>query len=803
MKIKQIKLKLVEQFDTGRMVRLGLLAAITTIFALVVYPGLFIKGYDYKVGDVVDKDIKAPRDFFVEDTDATEINRRKAIASVLTVYDHDIKLVDRLCKKVMDAFSPPRRLVEEHYRTEELHHAPPSTSSESPTPGSAPLPLSEKLIKLKPAFEARIGFEVSNDAFDILEKEGFSERITDLITNILTQIMKNGVVSNKETLLREAENGFIIRDVDTQSERIENDLKKLYGSDQSKAMVRIIGEEELNKLNYNLRNLVVDFIQALIQPNITLNRNETEARKRTAAMESRPVLTKIKAGEMLLREGERVTELQVAKLNALEARHNIRRVAVAATGAALLMLCLYSVLYRLVCHQRQCKIDQNKDLIFLAVLFVIALLIARVAPALSKSFIGAMPIAVSETVIWQAAPIAAGAMTVSLFLGIEIAAAFAIAASLAAAVIMGDRFDMFLYYLISSIMGSIWVSLCRERKVFIKGGAKLGLLNMGLATAVTAYSGEISGFNLILTWVFSFLGGITSGIVTAGFAPLMEMAFRYTTDIKLLELANLDQPILKQLMIEAPGTYHHSVIVGSMVEAAAAEIGANPLLAKVCGYYHDIGKAKKPLYFIENQTDGKNRHDKLAPSMSALILISHVKHGVEIAKSHRLGQPILDTIRQHHGTSLIQYFFERAKQRLGEDGVNIADFRYPGPKPQTRETGLVMLADIVEAASRTLDNPTPSRIQGLVQTLMNKVFSDGQLDNCELTLKDLHSIAKSFNKILNGIHHHRIEYPEKSATTAEKTKNGHSDRQPAKPIAPIRDKSSESSSGHLKRLGIS
>ena len=284
------------------------------------------------------------------------------------------------------------------------------------------------------------------------------------------------------------------------------------------------------------------------------------------------------------------------------------------------------------------------------------------------------------------------------------------------------------------------------------------------------------------------------------------MIFDYKTDITLLELANLDRPILRRLMIEAPGTYHHSVVVGTLVEAAASETGANPLLAKVCGYYHDIGKMSKPLYFIENQR-GKNKHDKLAPSMSSLILIAHVKDGVEIAKKNKLGQVIIDTIKQHHGTSLIKYFYEKAKQLKGEDAVKIDDFRYPGPKPQTREAGLVMLADAVEAASRTLENPTPSRIQGLVQNLIDQIFSDGQLDACELTLKDLHNIAKSFNKILTGIHHHRIEYPEQRAAVEGngkgKTKNGSPDRRQAKQTQNLSEEDKSNGSGHLKRLGLS
>jgi membrane-associated HD superfamily phosphohydrolase len=198
----------------------------------------------------------------------------------------------------------------------------------------------------------------------------------------------------------------------------------------------------------------------------------------------------------------------------------------------------------------------------------------------------------------------------------------------------------------------------------------------------------------------------------------------------------------------------------------------------------------------------ENRHDKLAPSMSSLILISHVKEGVELAKKNKLGKEIMSAIQQHHGTSLIRFFYDKAVKLRGEQAVKMENFRYPGPKPETREIGLVMLADVVEAASRTLENPNPSRIQGLVQGLINKIFSDGQLDNCELTLKDLHSIAKSFNKILNGIHHHRIEYPEKSTLKDGKENNERADHQQSKSVQRLPKQSKEEGSDHLKRLGI-
>jgi putative nucleotidyltransferase with HDIG domain len=305
-----------------------------------------------------------------------------------------------------------------------------------------------------------------------------------------------------------------------------------------------------------------------------------------------------------------------------------------------------------------------------------------------------------------------------------------------------------------------------------------------------------------------FIGGILAGVIATGILPLIEMAFGFTTDIKLLELANLDQPLFRDFMVRSPGSYHHSVIIGNMVEATAKAVQANPLLARVSAYYHDIGKMKKPLYFIENQRGPENRHEKLAPSMSSLVLISHVKDGVELAKKHKLGQEIIDIIQQHHGTSLISFFYHKAKERMLQKGdksteIKEEDFRYPGPKPQTKEAGLVMLADIVEAASRSLKDPTPARIQGMVQTIINKAFSDGQLDECELTLKDLHEIAKSFNTTLSGIFHHRVQYPEVVAGPKKRAKNGNSDQIPSEDSRAKQSEDNPELENGLKRLGLS
>jgi cyclic-di-AMP phosphodiesterase PgpH len=249
-----------------------------------------------------------------------------------------------------------------------------------------------------------------------------------------------------------------------------------------------------------------------------------------------------------------------------------------------------------------------------------------------------------------------------------------------------------------------------------------------------------------------------------GLLPVVEGAFGYVTDVKLLELANLNHPALKELIVQAPGTYHHSILMGSMVEAAAQAVGANPLLAKVCAYYHDIGKVRNPLYFAENQRSGDNRHDPLAPSMSSLIVKRHVTEGIELARHWRLPRVVADAVAQHHGTRLVAYFWAKA-QKAADGGkvaaVDEALYRYPGPKPQSREAALVMIADACEASSRALDTPTREGLRALVSKRINEIFIEGQLDDCELTLRDLNAIAAAMVSALEAIYHTRPEYPGK------------------------------------------
>jgi len=269
------------------------------------------------------------------------------------------------------------------------------------------------------------------------------------------------------------------------------------------------------------------------------------------------------------------------------------------------------------------------------------------------------------------------------------------------------------------------------------------------------------GWDFLYDALAGVAGGLTVSMVVALLLPVFEHLFSVVTDIRLLELSNQNLPLLRTLALEAPGSYQHSLMLGHLAEAAAEAIGADSLLARVSGYYHDIGKTKMPDYFIENQAKGFNRHDRLEPSMSALIIAAHVKEGVEMARRARLPEPIVTAIREHHGTKLIRYFYQKAvaKADPAEGEVAETEYRYPGPRPSTRILGILMIADAVEAASRTLVDPTPAKIRAMVRQIVDDCLRDGQFDECDLTMRDLTLIVDTLERTVTTVFHHRIDYP--------------------------------------------
>jgi len=307
------------------------------------------------------------------------------------------------------------------------------------------------------------------------------------------------------------------------------------------------------------------------------------------------------------------------------------------------------------------------------------------------------------------------------------------------------------------------------------------ILNVGILSGVV-HAVTLLGIHLVTTRDFNLqehldflkkdaalglINGVATAFIVTGLLPFLERVFKITTELSLLELADFNQPLLKKLSLEAPGTHYHSIRVSELAEGAVGAIGGHSLLARVGCLYHDIGKTNKPEYFVENEPTAGSRHKSLSPAMSTLIIKAHVKDGVEMAEYFGLPAEVIDFITQHHGTMLIEYFYREATTAAEESGtgeeINPADFRYPGPKPQTRETAVAMLADAVEAAARTLTDPTPVRLEGLVRDMALKRLNDGQLSECNLTMQEMETVIASFVRTLTGIYHSRIRYPDQKA----------------------------------------
>jgi putative nucleotidyltransferase with HDIG domain len=370
-------------------------------------------------------------------------------------------------------------------------------------------------------------------------------------------------------------------------------------------------------------------------------------------------------------------------------------------------------------------------------------------------------------------PVAAiGILVMLLYNDLHLALIMSFASSILVGFVLGNRFDLMIVYFTGSLVGAFSVKEARTRGQLINAGFMISVFQVLCIVLLDPYKEFLLGRNFLFHYFRPlFLNGFISAFIVMATLKIFEYLFGVVTSFSLLELSDFNHPLLKKMILEAPGTYHHSLFVGNLAEAAANTVGANTLLCRVGSYYHDIGKIDKPEYFTENQIFESNKHDDLEPTMSRLVIFNHVKNGVEMSKKYNLHPTIVDFIEGHHGKSLMHYFYQRAVAEAQEgEVVDEQTFRYPGPKPQTREVAIVMLADSVEGACRALEDPTPARIDELVRKIINNKFIDGQLDECTLTLKDLELIGMTFTRVLTAIYHTRVKYPEK--------KNGNTNRRP-------------------------
>jgi cyclic-di-AMP phosphodiesterase PgpH len=764
--------RIFDALDDTRWFKVALGLVLALVMGLTLLPYVEESGYPTArehEGTPAQKDFKAKKHAEIVDEDATNLLIEEARVKVPRVYDFDPNLGALWQQRLGQAMREARQAL--------AVGKSPTTLLGGKDVGSG---VSNSLAArsktgAQGVYEHYLGERLDKWEVSMLERFNYGQALEEMGIEVLGKIYHGPIWEGSTELSRDEAHGIDLRTVGGSTKRRVVQVSEI--GDLQRARLLLI--EELNtrarlwqeeshpqgpiKLTSVDIKALVSLTGRWLKPNVTLNQKDTDLARQQRATSVPSVMINIKRGQMIVRDGDVLTDrhLLILRHMAKVQDDSSRRSALA--GGCLLVLILMCVGYTFGTQRRKGGMD-SRDGLFLSLLFLSALLLAKlwmsVGLALELANTG-----ISPDILFYTLPVAGGAMVARLVLRVETALIFAVVTSTVLGLMLQSVGTqgvlMMIYALVGSVMGAIWTRDISRRSDLTKIGIKVGGLQALTVAGIQLFLGQGDWVVYLESMGAALLSGMSASFVALALTPMVESLFRYTTDLKLLELASLNHPALKELIVQAPGTYHHSIIVGSLVEAAADAVGANALKAKVMAYYHDLGKGCNAMYFIENQKGSANPHDKLKPSMSAMVIKRHVTDGLEIAKGYRLGQEILSGIAEHHGTTLIQYFYHRALEEAGEEGVvNEIDYRYPGRRPQSRESALVMLGDSVEAAARSIPDPTTARLQGMVNKVINAKFTDGQLEQCDLTLRDLHTIAKAFMHVLTSIYHHRVEYPE-------------------------------------------
>ncbi|MCI0569580.1 MAG: HDIG domain-containing protein [Myxococcaceae bacterium] len=764
---------------TTLLTSLAILAAVSIGAALLVAPGL----HGQQIPLLTEADLRTPfqasspagfkagRDYEILDRAETDRRRAEARAAVRPVYDLNPAVHVQVRRGLRQAFErmqaiaaqaqggPDGEAAAPRRKGRAGVHAPPTAAS-----------VDEALRAERSAFEQELlgstDARLQDEDFEALLAGRFSPELEEAVELLLDRGYETPVAVSREELAREAPTGISIRNVRDRTEEPSASVAPAV-LDVKEALAEM---ERFASVPGNLlpdrpalqRRAVLRVAKQLLRPSLTVNADETEARREQAERSVKDAVTTIRKGQRVIGDGELINESHLVLAREMRAQTRQLDVFQLQVGTAgLTALLIAGTLLFCRAAFRRFRLTHRDEVLLGGLLLGMLALIRvweSVADALRERSSG-LPV----EALHFALPVAAGAMLVRFVLSARAALPFAVVLAALAGMMLGNSLAFGLYALLGALVGVARIGRARDRAGIFRAAVFTGVVNALLVVCLQLAEGRGLFGDTLASSGAALLGTVVGvPLLVLGVTPVAEWLFGHASDIRLLELANLNHPALKELIVQAPGTYHHSIIVGSLVENASEAIGANPLLARTCAYYHDIGKGRNPAYFGENQR-GENRHDALAPAMSAVIIKRHVTDGLEMARRYGLPKLVADAIPQHHGTRLVGYFFHKAlaeqEGREGAPPVDEAVFRYPGPKPQFREAALVMLADAVEASCRSLPEPTTERLEAQVRKMIHAIFSEGQLDECDLTLKDLNLIAESFLRTLEGIHHARPEYP--------------------------------------------
>ena len=737
------------------------LVVLLTWLGLVLTPGrrTYDPFFDIQLASVADRDVIAPFDFPVYKNEAElERERREATAAVQPVLEFLPGVKETVLQDVFSFFDRLNELRTDSLIAVELAGWKGYLDKKDTDLGQ----FTVKPIVLNSLYSIDSLLSLSDEQIVYLFDPVRSNILRSRLKDFLVSRLREGIISTEAFERIESEDVKLRREGEEKVLR-KNELSSVAGVlEQSRSVVVDPVYQEISK------SLFIQALRRYIRPNIIYNWAETE-RLRQLAAESVKITRdeRVLEGEKIIGWGERVTREKIERLDNLRAELEKRQLLAGETsqvkrelGIVLIYLVLLIFMGLYLFFHRNDVYGKFPKLLIIAISFAIVL-------GCSGIIIG------SQELPNYLLPVAIGSMLIAYLLDDQVA----VVGAFCLALILGVQANFSIYVVLLALAGGV-AGAFSVRKISSRRAQYLPILYISASYLLVLFAIDFAYRGEEITSVLRAAGlcGINATIstfITIALLPLFEYVFKITSNFTLLELSDLNRPLLKRLAMEAPGTYHHSIIIGSLAEAAAAGIGANPIYARVAGYYHDIGKLKQPQYFIENQTGKPNPHNKLSPKMSSLIIANHVKEGVELARKAKLPECIIDVIRQHHGNQLISFFFSKEKNQKPDTTLVEGDFCYPGPKPMTKEAAITMLADAVESASRTLTEPTVSRIKSMASGLIEARLRDGQLDQTDLTLRDLTRIGEEFLTILIGVHHHRIDYPQSTGNQQDaKGKNG-------------------------------
>lgn len=612
-----------------------------------------------------------------------------------------------------------------------------------------------KMMSEKSEFSRMIGFPLPDELFDILLRNGFSYEIERSVEEIINRLGTFYISRDAIPEDYDLPNISLKRNSTVNSIPVSNIITSATLREEIRYSQKILHHEK--RLTAEGMDIVEYIALWAVKDNIVFMSDLTEAEKLAVWNDAPKEEFIIRTGEIVKRAGEIVTAKDIMIFREMAKQSSGKSVVEIFLLHLLFILIVGTVLYLAFKKTISKFTSRNKDVLLMGTQIVLILLLFNIIVSLSVPFSQWMG-NIDARIFYFLVPVPFLVATIRLLINTETSLFFIMFLMLFFLLMFPDNYYFPMYYFIGSVYYTFLVTHIEQRGNIIKMSMLLSVLMMVLVIVIFFMDPTLPTDNIPRAVLFAFLGSLLSGMLLMAMIPVYEWWLGYTTDITFLEYSTLNHPLMKQMAVHANGTYQHSLTVASMVEVAAREIGLSSLACKVMAYFHDIGKLERPGYFSENQT-GKNIHDELpSHSMSAMVIINHVKQGLELAKKYRLGEKIEDAVSQHHGTTLVEYFYNVAKKE--DPSVSESTYSYPGPKPRSREAALLMIADSSEAAVRSLPDKSFQKISETVNKIVNKKLNSGQLSECSMTLKDLNKIESSLVKTLSGIYHARIEYPD-------------------------------------------